>query len=150
MKRFLISFAILMTVLSLCLSFSSCLNGKTAFERTIQFEERYIYKPKGGVYSLTFFKDGTGEYEAYQEDSASKVISGTVRFEWRVASDNKVYLFKQETVYHKEHTAGEDYSINCTSRPLVFEKDFVSYTNDNSMGSYEVRYIREHSALWEE
>ena len=141
----LMIFAVVLAMLfvSLC----SCGGGQKDFAGVIKFKERYVCVDSDGnrVRSYLFYKDGTGEYEIYSQSSSFGVTAGTVIFEWRQASDGAVYLFEKETRRHEDDTLG--YGLGMASAPIVFEKDFITYTVHSQYGASNHQFIRENSTL---
>ena len=136
--------ALTMLLVSLC----ACGGEREDFAGVIKFKERYVCVDSDGnrVRSYLFYKDGTGEYEIYSQGSWG-VTAGTVIFEWRQASDGAVYLFEKETRRHEDDTSGNGFGM--ASAPIVFERDFITYTVHSQYGASNHQFIRENSPLAE-
>lgn len=157
MKIFLKPVAFVTLTVMLCTAFVSCsiLNKVTDLNETdsipITFEKAYIYEDSNekNIRSFTFYADQTGIYEEYRVYDTSTpqynyVLSGTIEFVWRVASDGGVYLFETETNYNDDHTDGKE--IHLKSVPLYFSEEFMVYTS-SYQGTSGYRFILEGSQL---
>ncbi len=116
---------------------------------SLTFAQKYVGESntEKSKEDYTFYADQTGimEYYFVYTDQFypqySYVLSGTVDFEWRVASDGYIYLFKTGERYNEDHTDGK--TINLTDTPFSFSNDFLI----NNHGSGTDRYILEGSDL---
>ena len=135
---------VLASLLLVCGSFSAC-SPKGEAASHLRFGEKYMVNEK--VYYI-FYKNGTGEYHRYSENSYDNTIqSGMVEFEWREASGGVIYLFTTDITYYEDHTS--DISIGVTSYPIHVSEDFIAYTYFyTSSGATINRYYRENSKLW--
>ena len=139
MKKLLKLIALVTLSAILCLTFASCsLVRKGSFntESTdipITFNKKYIHE--GGsetdVRTYTFYANQTGVMELYYvyDESTPEhnyVRSGTVEFEWRIATDGGVYLFETKTQFNSDHTDGK--TIMITGEPCYFSEEFMVYS----------------------
>ena len=158
MKKLLKLIALVTLSAILCLTFASCsLVRKGSFntESTdipITFNKKYIHE--GGsetdVQTYTFYANQTGVMERYYVYDKSSpeynyVLSGTVEFEWRIATDGGVYLFETKTQFNSDHTDGK--TISLTRSPCYFSEDFMVYTSSGEYGTSYRRCILEGSSL---
>ena len=90
-----------------------------------------------------FNSDKTG-YCKYYSNGYYSVLSCTVDFEWREASNGGVYLFDVETHYNEEHTSEIHPLINM---PIYFSEEFFTYEESNQYGNYSVCFVKEGSDL---
>lgn len=135
MKKLFAAIICILLVITACLPLISC-GQKTT--NPIKFGEKYV-KDKS---SYVFNSDGTGVYTAYHSiEKINHTTSGTAEFEWREASDGAIYLFQTDVKYNADNS--DDATINVTSRPIYFGKDFFVYTTDTGA----VRFIIEDSKL---
>ena len=156
MKKLLKLIALVTLSAILCLTFASCsLVRKGSFntESTdipITFNKKYIRDDKSetNVETYTFYSNQTGVMERYFVNVLSSpeyVLSGTVEFEWRIATDGGVYLFETGVQYNSNHTDGK--TISLTRSPCYFSEDFMVYTSSNQYGTGYLRCILEGSSL---
>ena len=116
---------------------------------SLTFDQKYVGESntENSKEDYTFYADQTGimEYYFVYTDQFypqySYVLSGTVDFEWRVASDGYIYLFKTGERYNEDHTDGK--TINLTGTQFSFANDFLI----NNFGSGTHRYILKDSDL---
>lgn len=165
MKRSLYSIVLILISLFMIVSFSSCQKEKAEQnpEDRIAFGENYVlegteplFYADGESYRfvLVFYQDGTGKYEIYHNaaDRAGEIVSGTIRFVWKTASDGAIYLFEKERSYNDDHQPAEKcyefdlINILITS-PLYVGEDFLTCTIDRGDQSKHPKFIRENSEL---
>ena len=158
MKKLLKLIALVTLSAILCLTFSSCgFVRKVAFKTEsnnipITYNKKYIRE--GGsetdVETYTFYANQTGVMERYyfydkNSPEFNYVLSGTVEFEWRIATDGGVYLFETKTQFNSDHTDGK--TIGLTRSPCYFSEDFMVYTSSGEFGTSYRRCILEGSSL---
>ena len=145
MKRFakiillLVLASILCSVLVGCVSAASVSAASNASrDQSIVYGKKYVIEENGekemstGASSmqecLVFNKDHTGYlerrnvYRSYVGDQSTRIYSGKVDFVWRVADDNRVYIFQTKVTYDEDDNTGEwsfETSIICGDEFLV-------------------------------
>ena len=156
MKNFLKLIALVTLAAILCTSFASCSIVNKVFPKTegvpITFDKKYIRESgsETNIESYTFYANQTGVMERYYVYSDSSpeynyILSGSVEFEWRIASDGGVYLFETNVHYDEYHT--KDKTINLNRSPCYFSDDFMVYTFSNQFGTSYRRCVLEGSDL---
>lgn len=141
MKKYFKAVISLVLVTLMCLSLFGCAQDSKG--PIIQFEKKYVL----GDNFYVFYSDGTGYYEIHQENN-DYTLSGKIEFRWETASDNMVYLFATNRIDYDDHTEGK--SISILTLPLVFGKDFFTYTKTSGYTMVDTscaRYIVEGSDL---
>lgn len=139
MRKLFSAIFALSLILVLSLSFVGCDNSPV-----IQYEKKYL----SGDSFYVFTSDGWGYYEthySYSSTYENYTLSGRVDFIWETASDGNVYLFKKDETYFDDHTEGR--TIEITTQPLSFGKDFFAYSYVSSYGTHTRRYVVQDSKL---
>ena len=166
MKRLLCSALLILISLFMIVSFSSCQKEKSEqkLEDKLAFGENYVLEGTDPLFYagdesyrlvLVFYQDGTGQYDIYYDASArgeNGILSCTIQFVWKNASDGAIYLFEKERSYNDDHQETEnDFgfdAINCLiNSPLYFGEDFLTYTIESSTQTRHPKFIREKSDL---
>ncbi|MBP5350288.1 MAG: hypothetical protein J6Z13_08065 [Clostridia bacterium] len=145
MKRFakiillLVLASILCSVLVGCVSAASVSAASDASrDPSIVYGKKYVSEENGEKETsmdassrqecLVFNKDHTGYFErryvhrSYIGDQSTSIYSGKVDFVWRVADDNRVYIFQTKVTYDEDDNSGEwsfETSIICGDEFLV-------------------------------
>ena len=138
MKKFLVSFLLIIACVVTAVCFAGCnngsgigdgeKNGESNSELDLTFGEKYGKDD----YCYVFNEDGTGKeyyYHKYEDEYGSEapVSSYTVSFLWEIQSDNCIHLIFDSVTYNSDHTASKNVkSVN--SHPFAFSKDLLSYT----------------------
>ena len=139
----ILAFVLLLTAL---VALSACSSSKTG--NPIDFGKKYLLS-EDRYYVFESDQTGYCEYNYEYHDSYSSaysyIQSGRVEFVWREASNGAVYLFRTETNYNEDHTAGKE--IPLIDEPIYFSEEFFTYSYSNEFGTSSVHYIKEGSAL---
>ncbi len=165
MKRSLYSIVLILISLFMIVSFSSCKkeNAEPKPEDMIAFGENYVLEGTDSLFYadgesyrfvLVFYQDGTGKYDIYHNsnDRTGEIVSGTIQFVWKTASDGAIYLFEKARSYNDDHQPTEKVyefdliNILITS-PLYVGEDFLTCTIDRGNQSKHPKFIRDNSEL---
>ncbi len=128
---------------------SSAETSVNSTQISLTFDQKYVGEDntEDQKENYTFYADQTGimeYYYAYTDKiypEYSYVLSGTVEFEWRMASDGYIYLFKTGERYNEDHTDGK--TISLTHSSFSFANEFLIKNG----GNVPDRYILEGSDL---
>lgn len=128
---------------------SSAETSVNSTQISLTFDKKYVGEDntEDQKENYTFYANQTGIMEYYFTytdkfyPEYSYVLSGTVEFEWRMASDGYIYLFKTGEHYNEDHTDGK--TINLTDTPFSFANQFLIKNG----GNVPDRYILEGSDL---
>ncbi|MBQ8146445.1 MAG: hypothetical protein IJ039_06635 [Clostridia bacterium] len=159
MKKLLSLIIVFVTVISLGVLFNSCESSENSVreELPISFGEKYTYMSEktfdDGHYvkridSYIFYKNGKGEFHHYLRAENMKynddyTESATIKFRWDMSSyDGALFLFEEETIYHDDHTEGEE--VTLTQAPFTVSQN-VLFPATSSF----IRYVREGSELFD-
>lgn len=170
MKKILSLILALTMLLALCVCLSSCRQSTEVKDvgEYMDFGAKYAYEyeydalANGAQYgsqtstrtTFIFYKNGTGEYKYYYKsryidyediEEPFSIESYTTEFEWRVASNGAVYLFKKKTTYNDEDTRTDPSETSLPTKPIYFADEFmVHQLGDAGTSRY---YIKEGSKL---
>ena len=159
MKKFLVSFLLIIACVVTAACFAGCnngsglgdgkKNGESSSEPDLTYGEKYGEDDNCYIFNA----DGTGTHDYYYKADdyyGGSVSSYTISFLWQIQSDNCIHLIFESVLYNSDHTASKDVnSVN--SHPIAFSKDLLTYSyvsgSQYSTYTYDNQFIRQGSRL---